>query len=191
MRRRALRPVSLLTAVVWATATACAASAEDGSQERVETAPEVSVQQSSADVCDFAPVRPSYLPWVPPGEPVQDPSESISDDPESDLAGLYWTKERGERPYYVQLVRWSFDDSGSLPEGRNVPFVVAGVEGTLSTGGTEGEYPGFAEIQWSLPQARCNDIRLWLKTSGRMTDPEAAEEAIKIAKSFEAVDLTT
>lgn len=190
MRRHALRLVSLVTVVAWASAAACAAPAEDGSQEPVESAPEAAFQQGSADVCDFAPVRPSYLPWVPPGEPVPEPSESQSDDPESDLAGLYWTKERGERPYYVQLIRWSFDDSGSPPEGRNVPVVVAGVEGTLSTGGTEGKYPGFAEIQWSLPQARCNDIRLWLKTSGRMTDPEAAEEAIKIAESFETEDST-
>jgi hypothetical protein len=60
-----------------------------------------------------------------------------------------------------------------------------GVDGTLYTE-TEGEYGGFAEIQWQLPQSRCNDIRLWLKTSGRMSTPEAAEEAVRIAESFRA-----
>lgn len=188
MKGRALRLASSLAAVAWAVAAACTAPAEDGSLKRAGSTPEASLQRGSDEACDFAPVRPTYLPWVAPGEPVPDPSESKSDDPDGDEASLVWTKERGERPYYVALVRWT---SGFFPGGRDVSVVVAGVPGRLSTGATEGKYPGVAEIQWFLPQARCNDIRLWLKTSGRMTDREAADKAIKIAESFETMDSTT
>jgi hypothetical protein len=186
LNRRRLCLISLVAML--ALAAAACGGATQGERAQPSRGENGTHTQQQSVSCDFAPVRPTYLPWVDSGDPIPDPSASRSDDPESDLAGLYWTKDRGERPYYVQLIRLTFD-GGSL-EGTSVPVTISGVEGKLRTE-TEGQYPGFAEIQWLLPQSRCNDIRLWLRTSGRMTDPEAADEAVKIAESFELVDSST
>lgn len=131
--------------------------------------------------CDFASLRPTYLPWLKPGEEVPPPRKYHGPD---DAAWLDWRRpawtQQEDDPYYVVLRRDSqfMTSSGQLIQGTRIPG--AAEPGRLYSGEV-----GFSPaIVWFLVSApSCDWLTLELDAPG-MSREEAEGEIVKIAKSL-------
>jgi hypothetical protein len=132
--------------------------------------------------CPLPDLRPTYLPWLTAGEPVPNPDVSRFDDRDSDASILTWSHEGGSRPYEVAIVLQTQHHSEG---GETVDIEVEGRQGEMLVDAGEGTTFGNAEIRWDLWRSRCNDLRLWLTSSGRMSSEEAETQILRIARSLQ------
>ena len=177
-----------LTVSVISTAcgTAESQSGAVGSQPNSESAESKSSQAPAGESgpapgCEFI-LRPAYLPWLAPGEPLPPPQEGRGPDPGSDSADLYWFRTAGiEAPYYVGLrVETKMHLSGP---GKPVPVEVGSDDsGDFYDLGPPG---GSGVVVWDLGGERCNYVALELTTSGELTLEQARAELTKIARSLQ------
>lgn len=134
-----------------------------------------------SEFCPFAPVRPTYLPWLRARDAVPRPQESYGPDEDSDDADLYWFRE-GSGPYYVGLKRKT-EFHGSGP-GKPVSVRIDGAGGELY----ESVGPSHMAIIWDTGADRCNYIVLDLDTSGELIRSDAEAEILKVAESLRPVE---
>jgi hypothetical protein len=135
--------------------------------------------------CDFASVRPTYLPWLKAGEDVPPPRKYYGPD---EAAWLDWRRpdwaRQEEAPYYVVLRRDSqlTTSSGQLVPGTRLPGVAE--PGRLYSGEV-----GFSPaIVWFLVSApSCEWLTLQLSAPG-MSREQAESEIAKIASSLRRSD---
>lgn len=134
---------------------------------------------ASRGPCDFAPVRPNYLPWLDTQDTVGSPKREQS----NDLSALYWDKASSDGPYYVGLERTS--GTSYADEGKPVLSKIEGAEGQLYRGPS-----GSMHVEWELPQSECNYIALVLvfPETAFPTPEEAEKELVKVAESLHPSD---
>lgn len=157
-----------------------AARSERGGGEDLS---EASVADSeNTGSCPLPDLRPTYLPWLSAGEPVPNPDVSRFDDPDSDASILTWSHEDGNRPYEVAVV---LQTQQTTEDGETVDVEVEGRQGEMLVDAGEGTLTGNAEIRWDLFRSVCNDFRLWLTSSGRMSSEEAENQILRIARSLQ------
>jgi hypothetical protein len=136
--------------------------------------------------CPFASVRPTYLPWVEPGEDVPPPdAHQVRGDGGVDYALMDWRNPRWKEelpPYYVELVRKSEPVLGGSTQSVKVSIEGSG-EGVLY----EGETPNTPSIVWVIPNVTsCSTVVLRL-VAPDMTREQATDAIVKIAESLEPV----
>jgi hypothetical protein len=146
---------------------------------RIEPAPPVphgeGLAITDAEPCRPPSVRPAYLPWVEPGQPIPPPTESY--DAEIDRAQLSWADpNRPPGQAGVGLTVYPHAPMGNWGEETDV--VVEGVAGRLHSQ-DEG---GLVGISWDL-SARCNYMELALAAPGSSKDL-AIQELMRIARSL-------
>jgi hypothetical protein len=168
---------------------ACASQTESRGQANngLKTTP-------SPATCNFPLYRPSYLPWIAPGDPVPDPTRDLTS------AG---GGPQGLDPGYSMLV-WGFGDIStpggpelkgtltlwrstenvqSFPVDPEVPSLPDGSDGRFYEGET-----GDWSIVWSDASEdtyddNCNETALVL-TMPNLTSEEQRQELVKIARSL-------
>lgn len=135
--------------------------------------------------CEFAPVRPTYLPWLRPGQRVPAPQPShVSPDAAAanpDTAALTWSRPGWETPprvSYVQLRKETPTSFGG--PGEQVPVAVSGAG---SGQYHEGESPGSGVIAWDTGASRCGQVVLELQAPD-LTRQQAKVELLRIARSL-------
>lgn len=131
--------------------------------------------------CEYASVRPAYLPWLKPGKAAPRPQTYHGPD---DAAWLDWRRPHWaeeDAPYYVVLRRDSqfTTSSGHLVPGTRLPETAE--RGRLYSGEV-----GFSpSIVWFLVGApSCEWLTLQLAAPG-MSRRQAENEIVKIARSLE------
>src|SRR5205823_1039870 len=117
---------------------------------------------AAAGDCPFPSVRPTYLPWLSPGEEVppllmdRATSEDAGSYAALDWRNPYWKK--AIPPYYVVLRQQTTPNLGA--PGDLVPVTI---DGSDEGGFYEGEVPGDAAISWVIPNVTsCSTITLEL-----------------------------
>jgi dipeptidyl aminopeptidase/acylaminoacyl peptidase len=125
--------------------------------------------------CDAPALRPTYLPWVTPGDDIPPPDESY--DPEIDRAQLSWHDARvpfGEAG--VSLTLYTYFPTGSDPR---TDIEIQGVAGRLH----RFDDSAAVSIHWDLPTSRCNFLELSY-SAPNLTKREAITHLLKIARSL-------
>lgn len=146
-------------------------------------------QSLASENCPQAAYRPSFLPWLEPGEEVPAPEESYPEHEDSSgnsvpaSTHLMWIPPdgfvpEGKGPYNVVLVR---EDELQGGPGEPTGIAIEGVEGLLYTS----VHPGEAAILWDLDQEPCNLISLRIQASEVLTRSQAEKEILRIADSLE------
>jgi hypothetical protein len=124
--------------------------------------------------CDFPPFRPTYLPWLEPGEPVPAPGL----DRFAGYAQLEWHASNA----YVVL--WRVSDTMGGP-GAPAPALPNGAEGYLYEGSSD-EHADWALVWADVQADGCNQTTLSL-VSHRLTEQEGKEAILRIAATLAAV----
>lgn len=191
-RRRAVSAIGaiVLCAAIWGVlgnvaifeeANSTRGQAPEGNRNIAAAASPTSTTEES-DGCNFAPVRPTYLPWLEPSREIPAPEKS-DPGPGSGSADLTWFKPTETAPFYVSL-RQSTESTqvNPSPPANPVPVWIHNVQGDLEVIAS-----GDVAITWAAPLddfETCNFVVLELTTSGRLSTQEAKEEVIKVAESF-------
>lgn len=128
--------------------------------------------------CQAPPLRPTYLPWLRPGQPVPSPEQfSI---PQAGTSGLIWFEDPQLRfdAGHVRLITL-FGPLGGDPEARMVG--VRGRPGTLGWIGSPGS--GELHVSWRERPGRCGSFNLVLVTKG-LSARQAEAEILRVAESL-------
>jgi hypothetical protein len=139
---------------------------------------------NSPVTCPFPSVRPTYLPWLEPGEPVPPPRvyQYVEPDDPNMASFLDWRSplDKGTTPpYYVILYRQS-DPNLSAP-GLSVSV---SIEGSGPGDLHEGKGPGEAAIFWVIPNVTsCSTVILSMNAPD-MSGQRALKEIVSIAESL-------
>lgn len=123
--------------------------------------------------CVAPDVRPTYLPWLKPGEEVPPPRESY--DEEINRAQLSWQDPGGETG--VGLTVYPLPGGVALEEP--IAIWIYGVEGQLhrlDEGGVIG-------IHWDVQDEYCNFVELSLYAPG-LPIGDAVNQLLKVARSL-------
>lgn len=150
------------------------------------TPPRTEPPSSSAAGCAFPSVRPTYLPWIGPGEAVPAPLMNVeTTEEDGSYAILDWRNPHWKdnaAPYYVILRRQS-EPNLSAP-GEPVEIRIEGSDpGDLY----EGKLSGETSIYWVVPNlTSCSTIALDL-VAPDMTRSDAKRAIIRIARSLRPV----
>jgi hypothetical protein len=144
----------------------------------IETVPSSPVGEPSGTAtlperCVAPDVRPTYLPWLKPGEEVPPPRKSY--DEEIDRAQLSWGDPDSEAGVGLTVYPVPGGVSGA---GDLIGIELYGVEGRLHAL-DEG---GLVGINWDIP-GRCNFVELGLYAPGLPND-KAIEQLMMIARSL-------
>jgi hypothetical protein len=121
--------------------------------------------------CDFPPFRPTYLPWLEPGEPIPVPGR----DRFAGYAQLGWHASDA----YVVL--WRVSDTMGGP-GEPAPALPNGAEGYLYEGSSD-EHADWAVIWADVQADGCNQTTLSL-VSRRLTEQEGKKAILRIAATL-------
>jgi hypothetical protein len=140
-------------------------------------------QGGSPLACPYPSVRPTYLPWVEPGEDIPEPdAHSAPGDDGISYAFLDWTDPHdamGHFHYKVTLVR-----TGQYNLGAPGTPVDVSIEGSDPGELYDGKQPGEASIYWVIPNVTaCSTVAIWF-SSQDMTRKQAREEIKRIARSL-------
>jgi hypothetical protein len=141
-----------------------------------ESVPYTSGEPSEYQQCKPPEVRPGYLPWTKPEEPI--PLPIVSYDAEINRAQLFWTN-----PNYPQgqagigLTLYTHFQMGNIGERSDI--VLDGVAGHLH-GADEG---GLVSISWTFNRSQCNFMELVLAAPGLPKDV-AIRELLTVARSL-------
>jgi hypothetical protein len=126
--------------------------------------------------CRPPTVRPAYLPWIEPGEPLPPPIESY--DAEIDRAQLSWTNPNhppGQAG--VGLTIYTHTPMGNLGEETDV--LVDGIAGRLH----REDEGGLIGISWSFNRSECNHLELALAAPD-LSRSVAIQELLRVARSL-------
>lgn len=157
--------------IVGALMTACGSSADPYSSEPLT--------QPRDQQCDFAPVEPTWLPWLEDDEPV--PSGLQTYDETIDRAQESWQNPHASAGKAgVGLTLYTLHSAAEPGEPTGV--TISGVEGELHE--SEG---GDLVIVWDLPEDRCNFLELTFAPHGAFRD-EAKSQVIRVAESLRPRD---
>lgn len=137
--------------------------------------------------CPYAPVVPTYLPWLKRGEEVPAPASRHTVTEEASYAILDWPnpnwKEDLHSTYYVKLVRttqYNLTAPGTP--------VMTHIEGWDAGELHDGKQPGEASVTWVIPnETACSTVSLWFSAPD-MTRKQARREATKVAESLRAAE---
>ncbi len=168
---------------------ACASATESRGQATYGFRP-----TTSPATCNFPSYRPTYLPWIAPGESVPDPTRDLTS------AG---GGPQGLDPGYAQLV-WAFGDIstpggpalkgtstlwrstesvGSFPIDPQVPSLPDGSGGRFHEGETGDWSIVWSDASESTYDDPCSETTLGL-TMPNLTNEEQRQELVKIARSL-------
>jgi hypothetical protein len=150
---------------------ACANESERSATKPMRAAPSSSAPVDGKQRCPLSSVRPTYLPWLTPGEPIPTPTRSYDDAIER--GQLSWTNPDKQHDG-VGLTLYSLP-GGVTPE-KNLDVKVQGSVGYLHHG------PEETGAWWDLG-ARGNFLELSIAlddTSQRQLD----SELLRIARSL-------
>jgi hypothetical protein len=126
--------------------------------------------------CRAPTVRPSYLPWMKPGEPI--PGPKVSYDAEIDRAQLSWTDPNyPEGQAGVGLTLYTLSPMGNLGEPTDI--VLDGVTGHLH----RADEGGLVSISWNLNTSECNFMELVLAAPD-LPKRVAINQLMKVARSL-------
>jgi hypothetical protein len=149
---------------------ACASEGERSATQLRRAAPTSSAPVAGNQRCPFPSVRPTYLPWLAPNEPIPPPTRSYDD--AIDRAQLSWTNPN--KPHDgVGLTLYSLP-GGVTPE-ESIDVKVQGFVGYLHHG------PGETSAWWDL-SARCNFLELSITLDP--AKPQLDSELLRIARSL-------
>jgi hypothetical protein len=147
------------------------------------------------ELCDFPSVRPTYLPWLAPGETVPEPARQMNAagggpqglDPGYSI--LSWSNgditQPGSDPNVAGIHLWRATESGdSFPEDPQVPPLPDGSTGRLHPGHEDGDW----SIVWGDPTPDvtdddCSETTL-VAYYPNLTKAEGKEEILLIARSL-------
>jgi hypothetical protein len=132
--------------------------------------PHPSTTDRAEERCDFAPVEPTYLPWLDKDQEVPPPIESY--DKEIDRAQEAWVGPNGQQ---VGLTRYPLGEFGE--PGEPIGVEIDSAEGQLH----EGEGQTFS-IAWDIDDP-CNFVELIMALPGSDVE-ELREELLKTARSL-------
>jgi hypothetical protein len=142
-----------------------------------------STTAGTADHCDLPALRPTYLPWLEPDQPVPVPRASYDDAGAAnpDAATLTWSRPGWEVPPKVSylLLKRETPQSFSGP-GKSVPVAVPGAG---SGQYYEGEAAGGGVIIWDTGGTRCGQLVLELEAPD-LTSGQARVELLRVARSL-------
>jgi hypothetical protein len=176
-----------------ASATAILAACDSGTAPAIRPSPSmgagVGVAQGSASppACPYPSVRPTYLPWVEPGEEIPEPdAHSAVGDEGVSYAFLTWTdppEAMGHFRYKVSLVR-----TGQYNLGAPGSPVDVSIEGSDPGELYDGKQAGEASIYWVIPNVTaCSTVAIWFSAPD-ITWKQARAEVRKIAESLRPAD---
>lgn len=182
-RRRMIgAAIGLMTAAVFVAGLLGAAIWLDRARDRQASG---EGQPTTAPVkCETASFRPTYLPWVPPGDPMPDPfvpEPGTGDQPEN--AALVWFED-DERMYefpamYVSLM--TLHDPPDLEAATAEQIEVRGTIGWMTWVGDPGV--GELRLDWSEGAGPCRSYALAISTH-TLPEQRAISELEKIAESL-------
>jgi hypothetical protein len=135
--------------------------------------------EASASNCPFPAARPTYLPWIE--QDARIPSPDRARDNESDFSGLYWVRQKDRPSYFVLLYR---ESAPPIKGGEKIEIPLASAKRGQLFVDVTGNEGGDATIVWFEAGEECQETRLQLVTSGRMSSPEVRREILRIAESF-------
>ena len=137
-------------------------------------------QQASPASCPYPSVRPTYLPWLDPGQQIPAPEahREVGDEGIS-YAFLEWRNPA----YQVSVVRTSQYNLGA--PGVHVDMSIEGSDpGELY----DGKQPGDTSVYWVIPNiALCSTVALWFSAED-LTRHQARREVRRIAESLRPAD---
>jgi hypothetical protein len=144
--------------------------------------PSSTANATASRACPFAPLRPTYLPWLAPGEQVPPPEKSIvgpeaAASPQLGAANLHWEREERGKSYYVAIRTERPSDTGGPGKETSVS-VLGDSTAELYRG------PGSASLFWITSLNACPDVWLELVASDLDWD-QAAAEIVKVAEALE------
>jgi hypothetical protein len=124
--------------------------------------------------CDFAPVEPTWLPWLKEGEPVPSPVRSY--DEMIDRAQESW--DAPDSSTGVGLTRYTLHPGSGA--GEYIGADIGRVHGFLH----ESEGGGLV-IVWNLHEQDCNYVELILTPRPELSVEEAKAELVRVAESLQ------
>ena len=137
---------------------------------------EPSTDTVDAARCQPPTVRPTYLPWIEPGEQIPPPVESYDD--EIGRSQLSWTEPAGlQGRIGVGLTVYTHTPLGD--QGEEIDIELEGVTGRLH----REDEGGLVGISWSLQTSECNFVELVLSAPG-LSRNVAIEQLIRVARSL-------
>lgn len=151
--------------------------------------PTASETSSIGNACDFAPVEPTYLPWLEEGEDVPPPVRYRDDGSKPDDEGtgdavMGWSmdwKGGDESSHEAPSVHLTTRTVAEPDDARNpVDVRVDGEEGSLELGPGS----GYATVSWVYDRETCNQITLQVNLSRDASEKATERETRKVAKSL-------
>lgn len=148
-----------------------------------------------AEVCDFPGYRPTYLPWLEPGDPVPEPERQLTSagggpqglDP--GYAILVWgfgdiSTPGGPRLEGTLSLWRSTENIGALPIDPAVPRLPDGAQGRFYDGKGGDWSIVWRDVPSGVPYGDpCSETVLGL-TMPHLASAEQREELIKVARSL-------
>jgi hypothetical protein len=143
--------------------------------------------------CSFPLYRPTYLPWIAPGESVPDPTKDLTSgggpqglDP--GYAMLVWAfgdiSTLGGPELKGTLALWrSTENVGSFPIDPHVPSLPDGSDGRFYEGETGDRSIVWSDASENTYDDSCSETALVL-TMPNLTNEEQRQELVKIARSL-------